>query len=232
MNNSQSKQYIKLKRSKGKGYLTGANITGGKLPIIFKGVSKNKDKFYFVQDGNVVKFINKKTKKCYSYIGKIKRTSKINISDKNIKSHPRNYYKLKFKNTLVNHQPVFKPSTPRVQGEYQASGNYNFTPSTPNVKTIANLTPKLYQSPQTPKISRTPRPPKIRRSPKNRRKSKSKSVTPSITPLVYGPSTFTPATPSIITTPIEKKDYSIYIYSGVALLILLIIIVIYYYFSS
>jgi len=209
MNKTKSKEYIKLKRTKEKGYLTGPNITGGKLPIIFKGVSKNGSRFYFVQDANVVKFINKNTKICYSYIGKINSKSKINISNNNIKTHPRNYFKLS-KYNRANRLP-----TP--------SGNYKLTPSTLKTPSIRK---------------KNPRNPKIRPSLKNRLKSKSvtpsitPTITPSITPFVYGPSTFTPSKPSIITTPIEKKDYSIYIYSGVALLILLIIIAIYYFFSS
>jgi hypothetical protein len=48
---------------------------------------------------------------------------------------------------------------------------------------------------------------------------------------MYGPSTFTTSTSSIITSPIPPKDNNIPIYIGIALLIVFLLIGIYYFFT-
>jgi hypothetical protein len=237
-----------VKRINKVGYLTGLNITGGKLPIIAIGTTKDKNIFYFVQDGNTVKFVNKKTRKGYSYKGKMKK--KINILNNNIENHPSNYYELKLiKPILVN--PM--PSTPNIQGERYTPSSVvrSISPAprtispvprtiSPVPRTISPVPRKI--SPVPRKISPVPRkispvPRKI--SPVPRTISPApRTISPaprtiSSTPVtMYGPSTFTTPVSTLIISPIPPKDYNIYIYLGVALLILFLLIGIYYFFTE
>ena len=232
----KSKIVIPIRPVKNIGFLTGPNITGGSLPIIAKSTKKSSKTYYFVKDGNIVKFINSKTLKGYSFYAKQMPKLDFILSNYKIESHPANYYILKLNSPApkINKiTPAFSPGvtpafspcvtpafSPGVTPAFSPGVTPAFSPGVNKVITPAvvpvvlpRITPAF--SPGVNKVIIPAVVPRI--------------VLPDVTP-TYGPSTYINPMPSIISYPVPSFNNNIYIYIGISvfIFILIIFIIIYY----
>jgi len=219
-NVSTVKKYIinKIKLVSDVGFLYGDNINyNTPLPIIATGVNAQNHILYFVQDENVLKWVNGRTYYSHTYNGKLpvgENSLVLNLSD--VKGNIPGYYSLH----LGKNPPIFATRSPEIQTPMATPMLQ--TMATPMIPTMATPMIPTMATPMIPTMASTMMP--TMAIPVNFGPTIPSSMTPSMAPTI--PFSMTPSMPPFTTPklPAVSSGFSWKLFFGLAFALLLIII--------